>query len=156
MLSPAVLSVVHVFPSLWCWVWLVLCVESVGLPSVMMWGDRGETVGVCQVMWFAMLKSVKDRVLRVDTPGQQVLPHVRYGMTCLLIRDVVGKCALLGWVGKWCSYLPRLTRCKRGCGIAVGIVTRPVLPRETLAFYGIATTLAKPGIWPIVNRCNDM
>jgi hypothetical protein len=42
------------------------------------------------MMWFVMLKSAKDRVIGVDTPGQQVPPHVRYGMTCLLIRDVVG------------------------------------------------------------------
>jgi hypothetical protein len=41
-------------------------------------------------MWFVMLESAKDRVIGVDTPGQQVPPHVRYGMTCLLIRDVVG------------------------------------------------------------------
>jgi hypothetical protein len=37
-----------------------------------------------------MLKSAKDRVLEVDTPGQQVPPHVQYGTVCLLIRDVVG------------------------------------------------------------------
>jgi hypothetical protein len=37
-----------------------------------------------------MLKSAKDQVLGVDTPGQQVLPRVRYGTACLLIRDVVG------------------------------------------------------------------
>jgi hypothetical protein len=37
-----------------------------------------------------MVKSAKDRVIGIDTPGQQVLPRVRYGMTCLLIRDVVG------------------------------------------------------------------
>jgi hypothetical protein len=49
-----------------------------------------ETVGVCQVMWFVMLELAKDRVIGVDTPGQQVPPHVRYGTTCLLIRDVVG------------------------------------------------------------------
>jgi hypothetical protein len=42
------------------------------------------------MMWFVMLKSAKDRVIGVDTPGQQVSPRVRYGMTCLLIRDVVG------------------------------------------------------------------
>jgi hypothetical protein len=42
------------------------------------------------VMWFVMLKSAKDRVIGVDTPGQQVSPRVRYGTTCLLIRDVVG------------------------------------------------------------------
>jgi hypothetical protein len=49
-----------------------------------------ETVGICQVMWFVMLESAKDRVIGVDTPGQQVSPRVRYGTTCLLIRDVVG------------------------------------------------------------------
>jgi hypothetical protein len=41
-------------------------------------------------MWFVMLESAKDRVLGVDTLGQQVPPHVRYGTACLLIRDVVG------------------------------------------------------------------
>jgi hypothetical protein len=48
-----------------------------------------ETIGIRQAMWFVMLESAKDRVLGVDTLGQQVLPHVRYGMTCLLIRDAV-------------------------------------------------------------------
>jgi hypothetical protein len=42
------------------------------------------------VMWLVMLESTKDRVLGVDTPGQQVSPCVRYGTTCLLIRDDVG------------------------------------------------------------------
>jgi hypothetical protein len=42
------------------------------------------------VMWFVMLESAMDRVIGVDTPGQQVLPRVWYGTTCLLIRDVVG------------------------------------------------------------------
>jgi hypothetical protein len=41
MLSHAVMSVVQVFPSSWCWVWLVLMLK-VGLPSVQMWGDCGE------------------------------------------------------------------------------------------------------------------
>jgi hypothetical protein len=36
-----------------------------------------------------MLECAKDRVLGVDTPGQQVPPYVRYGMACLLIRDTV-------------------------------------------------------------------
>jgi hypothetical protein len=49
-----------------------------------------ETVGICQVMWFVMLESGKDRVIGVDTPGQQVPPRVWYGTTCLLIRDAVG------------------------------------------------------------------
>jgi hypothetical protein len=49
-----------------------------------------EMVGIHQVMWFVMLKSTKDQVIGVDTPKQQVPPRVRYGMTCLIIRDVVG------------------------------------------------------------------
>jgi hypothetical protein len=49
-----------------------------------------ETVVIHQVMWFVMLKSAKDRVIGVDTPGQHVPPRVQYGMTCLLIRDAVG------------------------------------------------------------------
>jgi hypothetical protein len=49
-----------------------------------------ETVGIRLVMWFVMLDSAKDRVIGVDTLGQQVLPRVRYGTTCLLIRDAVG------------------------------------------------------------------
>jgi hypothetical protein len=48
------------------------------------------TVGIHQVMWFVMLGSAKDRVIGVDTPGQQVPPRVQYGTACLLIRDVVG------------------------------------------------------------------
>jgi hypothetical protein len=49
-----------------------------------------ETVGFRQVMWIVMFESAKDRVLGVDTLGQQVPPCVWYGTACLLIRDVVG------------------------------------------------------------------
>jgi hypothetical protein len=49
-----------------------------------------ETVGIRQVIWFVMLESAKDRVIRVDTPGQQVPPRVWYGTACLLIRDAMG------------------------------------------------------------------
>jgi hypothetical protein len=41
-----------------------------------------ETVGFHQEMWLVMLKSTKDRVLGVDTPGQHVPPRVRYGTAC--------------------------------------------------------------------------
>jgi hypothetical protein len=41
-------------------------------------------------LWLVMLKSAKDRVLGVATPGQQVPPRVRYGAACLVIRDAVG------------------------------------------------------------------
>jgi hypothetical protein len=49
-----------------------------------------ETIRICQVMWSIMLESAKDRVIGVDTPGQQVPPRVRYGTACPLIRDAVG------------------------------------------------------------------
>jgi hypothetical protein len=49
-----------------------------------------ETVAFHQVIWFVMLEFAKDRVLGVDTLGQQVPPCIQYGTACLLIRDVVG------------------------------------------------------------------
>jgi hypothetical protein len=49
-----------------------------------------EMVGIRQVIWFVMLESTKNRVIGVDTTGQQVSPCVRYETTCLLIRDAVG------------------------------------------------------------------
>jgi hypothetical protein len=45
-----------------------------------------ETVGIHQVMWLAMLEYAKDRIIGVDTLGQQVPPCVQYGTACLLIR----------------------------------------------------------------------
>jgi hypothetical protein len=48
-----------------------------------------EMIGICQVMWFVMLKSTKDRVIGVNTPGQHVPPCVPYGTACLLIRDAM-------------------------------------------------------------------
>jgi hypothetical protein len=47
-------------------------------------------VGIGQVMWFVMLESAKDRVIGLDTLGQQVSSRVRYGMACPLIRDLMG------------------------------------------------------------------
>jgi hypothetical protein len=49
-----------------------------------------ETVEIRQVRWYVMLESAKDRVIGVDTAGQQVTPRVQYGTTCLLIRDAIG------------------------------------------------------------------
>jgi hypothetical protein len=56
-----------------------------------------------------MLKSAKDRVIGVDTPGQQVSLRVWYGTACLLIRDVVGSVPYLnewkiGVVTRLCSH----------------------------------------------------
>jgi hypothetical protein len=71
-----------------------------------------------------MFESAKDRVIGVDTPGQQVPPRIRYGTACLLIRDVGNVPCSDEW--------------------EFGVVTRPGshvarramvprLPRETLA-----------------------
>jgi hypothetical protein len=75
-----------------------------------------ETVVIRQVMWFVMLEFAKDRVIGVETPGQQVLPCVQYGTACLLIRDAV---ASVSCSDEWkIGVVTRLgfTWCKRGCG----------------------------------------
>jgi hypothetical protein len=84
-----------------------------------------ETVGTRQVMWFVMLESAKDRVVGVDTPGQQVPPRVRYGMTCLLIWNVVGSvpCSDEWEIG--------VVTCPDSHGARGVVVLR--LPRETLS-----------------------
>jgi hypothetical protein len=86
-----------------------------------------------------MLESVKDCVLGVDTPEQQVPPRVRYGTACLLIRDDVRS---VSCSDEW----------------EIGIVTRlgshgtrgAVVPHTNLGNLSIAmvprTTLAKPAI----------
>jgi hypothetical protein len=84
-----------------------------------------ETVGIHQVMWFVMLESAKDRVIGVDTPGQQVPPRVQYGMACLLIRVAVG---CVPCSDEWeIGVVTRL-----GSHGARGVVVSR-LPRETLA-----------------------
>jgi hypothetical protein len=85
-----------------------------------------------------------------------VPPRVRYAMACPLIRDVVGSVHCLdeweidvvthlgshsargSWYYCWCSYSSRP---------ATGNLSNAMVLR---------TTLAKPGIQPIVNLCNDM
>jgi hypothetical protein len=84
-----------------------------------------ETVGFHQVMWIVMIESAKDRVLGVDTPGQQVPPRVCYGTTYLLISGIVGSvpCSDEWEIG--------IVTCP-GSHSARGAVV-PRLPRETLA-----------------------
>jgi hypothetical protein len=101
------------FHPLWCWVWLVSLWEMISHPSrceltlvridVVVWVrlEWLRRFGFCQVMWLVMLESAMDRILGVDSPGQYVPPHVRYGMTCLLIRYAIGCVSCLvewGWL----------------------------------------------------------
>jgi hypothetical protein len=60
-----------------------------------------ETVGFFWAMWLIRLESAKDQILGVDSPGQQVPPHVQYGMACLLISYAIGCVSCLvewGWL----------------------------------------------------------
>jgi hypothetical protein len=41
------------------------------------------------LLWHVVLELSKDKILGVDTPRQQVPPCVRYGTTCLLIRNTI-------------------------------------------------------------------
>jgi hypothetical protein len=157
-LSHAVMSIVQVIPSYWCWVWLVLllrvlvfhplwCEVTVLGVDVVIWAWVGlvEMVGFCQVMWVIMLKSAKDQVLGVDTPGKQVLPRVRFGTACLLIRNVVGCDSCSAVLGKTQDVIWS-TRCKRGSS-----------HEETLALLvgpKVMENHSKAWLTPIVDLCN--
>jgi hypothetical protein len=84
-----------------------------------------EMVGNHQVMWFIMLESAKDRVIGVDTPGQQLPPRVQDGTACLIIRDAMRS---VPCSDEW--EFGVVTR--PGSHGASGAVV-PRLPRETLA-----------------------
>jgi hypothetical protein len=72
-----------------------------------------------------MLKSAKYRVLGVDTPGQQVLPCVRYETPSLLIRNVVGS---VSYSDEWEFDVVTRTSSHGARGVVV-----PQQPQETLA-----------------------
>jgi hypothetical protein len=78
-----------------------------------------------------------------------VLPRVRYGMACLLIRDVVGSVPCsdeweIGVVSHLGSHGARgaMVPCTTPGNLSIAMVSR--------------TTLAKPGIRPIANLYNGM
>jgi hypothetical protein len=82
-------------------------------------------VGIRQVMWLVMLKSAKNRVLGVDTLGEQVPPCVWYGVARLLIRDAVGSAPCSEeWEVAWSFFQAHM--------VQEGLWYR-VLHRETLA-----------------------
>jgi hypothetical protein len=167
MLSHAVMGVVQVFPSFvmlrFPCVFLRDC-----LPSIEMWFDRGEdrccglskvgkmkTVGFCHVMWFVMLRSAKDRILGVDTPGQLVPPHVWYGTACLLIRYAIGyvSCSVeWGWHHTfWSYFVTYFVICLNH------MVQEGTFVRETLALQaGTICSENRSEAWhtPVVDLCN--
>jgi hypothetical protein len=108
MLSHAVMSVIQVFYLLWYWVGLCLC-ESVvvfhlsgcelTMRGSMLWFEQWlEWWRWLILSWHVVFESAKDQILGVDTPGQYVSPRVRYGTTCLLIRNTIGSVSCsVGW-----------------------------------------------------------
>jgi hypothetical protein len=84
-----------------------------------------------------MLKAATDRVLGVDTRGQQVVPHVRYGTTCLLIRDAMGSVSCsdeweLGIVTRLRSHGARgvMVPCTTPGNLSVAVVPHPTLSKS--------------------------
>jgi hypothetical protein len=106
-----------------CWILRVLvfhlswCEVTVVRFDAVVWAKFGmvEMVGIRQVMWFVMLKSAKDRVIGVDTPGQQVTPRVWSGMAYLLIRYDIGyvSCSVeWGWLlSLWSVFVTFCVNC---------------------------------------------
>jgi GTPase Era involved in 16S rRNA processing len=56
-----------------------------------------------------VLKSTKDQILGVDTPGQHVPPRVLYRTTCLQIRNTAGSvfCSVVWGMASY--FVKRLT-----------------------------------------------
>jgi hypothetical protein len=78
-----------------------------------------------------------------------VPPRVGYGTTCLLIMDVVGSVPCLD---KWAiGVVTHL-----GSHGARGVLVQRTTQRNLSIVMVLHTTLAKPGIRPIVNLYNDM
>jgi hypothetical protein len=93
------MSIVQVFHPLWCWVGLCLYESDVVFHplgcKVTVWGSmmwfeqRLEWWRWLIPSWHVVWESANDRILGVDPPGQYVPSHVRYGTTCLLIRNAI-------------------------------------------------------------------
>jgi hypothetical protein len=98
-----------------------------------------ETVEIRQVLRIGMLKSAKDRVLGVDTPGQQVLPRVWYGTACLLIRDAMGS---VPYSDEWKIGIVTYLRSHGARGVMVPYTTPGNLSIAMIPH----TTIAKPDI----------
>jgi hypothetical protein len=100
MLSHAVMSVIQVFHLYDVEFGLCLSVRDVvshlSRCDLTMWGSMLwfeqwlEWWRWLILSWHVVLESARDRLLGVDTPGQHVLPRVRYRAACLLIRNNVG------------------------------------------------------------------
>jgi hypothetical protein len=163
------MSVIQVFPS---FVMLSLACVFVrgGLPSVEMWFDCGEdrccdlgkvgmveTVGFRQVMWFVMLESAKDQISGVDTPGQHVPPHVRYGMACLLIRYAIGwvSCSVeWGWLlSLWLVFVTFFVNCLNHM-----VQEGPLCVGDLSTASGKRLSGNRSKEWhtPVVDLCNGM
>jgi hypothetical protein len=137
---------------------LSLCEVTVVRFDVVVWARFGmvETARIYQVMWFVMLESAKDRVIGVDTSGQQMPPHVRYGTTCLLIRYAIScvSCSV-EWgciLSLWSVFVTLCVNCLNH------MVQKGYCVRETSSLQArpLSGNRSKTYHTPIVNLCNGM
>jgi hypothetical protein len=165
MRSHAVMSVVQVFHPLGCWVGLCLC-DSL----VVFHPPRCELIVRGSILWFekwlelrrwlipswhVVLKSAKDQILGVDTLGHHVPPRVRYGMTCLLIRNTIGSVSCSDeWGLAWDFAQVHM--------VQEGLWYHVSTPGNLSTARGAVVPRIYPGnhskAWhtPIVDLCNDM
>jgi hypothetical protein len=87
-----------------------------------------------------VLESAKDQILGVDNPGQRVPPRVRYGVTCLLIRDTIGYVSCSVEWGLASYFVTYFVKCLNH------MVQEGSFVRETLALQ------AGPFVWETVAK----
>jgi hypothetical protein len=139
---------------------LWLSAECAGLPSVVMWGDRGE-VRYCdlRIRWYGgdgwtLSGDVISHARIYYGPNlRNRHPRTTGATTCSVWNSLhtnqgwCGKCTLLGWVGSGMVI-------RSGPHDARGVVVPRTIPGNLSIAMVPCTTSAKPGIWPIVNLCN--
>jgi hypothetical protein len=85
-------------------------------------------------MW--LLECAKDRILRVDTPGQHVSSRVQYRTTYLLIRNTIG-CVSCSeeWELAWCfrpAHMVQEGHVGETLALQVGLVGETIVKHDIL------------------------
>jgi hypothetical protein len=103
--------------------------------------------------WHVVLESTKDQILGGDTLWQHVLPCVRYGIACLLIRNAIGcvSCSVEWWLTSY--FVAYFVTCLNH------MVQEGTFVRETLALQvgtGCSENRSKAWHTPVVDLYNGM